>query len=144
MRTHFGLIGTITHDVITFDSGRSIKGIGGILYQAAVLCGLREDVFLYTNLGEELAADVEEKIRSWSTLRRDGINRVPGPGNQVHLHYPERGERIETDAELLRREKRRISQAKSVATKKQKKEDQEKKLLQRLQKKYGVDSSIIE
>jgi hypothetical protein len=96
LRTNFGLIGTITSDVITFDSGRSIKGIGGILYQAAVMCGLREDVFLYTNLGEELAADMEEMTGSWSTLQRDGINRVPGPGNQVHLHYPERGERIET------------------------------------------------
>ena len=96
MRTNFGLIGTITSDVITFDSGRSIKGIGGILYQAAVLCGLREDVCLYTNLGEELALEVEEIIKSWSTLQRDGINRVPGPGNQVHLHYPEGGERVET------------------------------------------------
>lgn len=96
MNINFGLIGTITYDVIAFDSGRTIEGIGGVLYQAAVLCGLGENVFLYTNLGEKLVDDVEKIIKNWSTLRRDGINHVPGPGNQVHLHYPEKGERIET------------------------------------------------
>lgn len=96
MNINFGLIGTITSDEISFDSGQSIKGLGGVLYQAAVLCGLGKEVFLYTNLGEELVQDVEDIIKNWPTLRRAGIRQVPGPGNQVHLHYPERGERVET------------------------------------------------
>ena len=96
MNINFGLIGTITSDEISFDSGQSIKGLGGVLYQAAVLCGLGKEVFLYTNLGEELVQDVEDIIKNWPTLRREGIRQVPGPGNQVHLHYPERGERVET------------------------------------------------
>ena len=88
MNINFGLIGTITSDEISFDSGQSIKGLGGILYQAAVLCGLGKEVFLYTNLGEELVQDVENIIKKWPTLRRKGIRHAPGPGNQVHLHYP--------------------------------------------------------
>lgn len=96
MNINFGLIGTITSDEISFDSGQSIKGLGGILYQAAVLCGLGKEVFLYTNLGEELVQDVENIIKKWPTLRRKGIRHAPGLGNQVHLHYPERGERVET------------------------------------------------
>lgn len=96
MDNKFGLIGTITCDVITFESGKSIKGIGGILYQAAVLCGLGKEVFLYTNLGEELVQDVEEISKNWSTLQKEGICQIPGPGNRVHLHYPEMGERVET------------------------------------------------
>lgn len=91
----FGLIGTITHDVITFDSGRSLEGLGGVLYQAAVFCGLGKDVWLYTNIGDELVRDMEEIVKDWKTLRRGGVNRVPGPGNQVFLHYPEKGERVE-------------------------------------------------
>lgn len=95
MNINFGLIGTITSDEITFESGQSIKGLGGVLYQAAVLCGLGKEVFLYTNLGEELVQEVEKIIENWPTLRREGIGHAPGPGNQVHLHYPEKGERVE-------------------------------------------------
>ena len=95
MNIKFGLIGTITYDLITFDSGKSFEGLGGVLYQAAVLCGIGEEVCLYTNLGEELSEDVEGVTRSWKSLRRHGIKRVSGPGNRVHLHYPERGERVE-------------------------------------------------
>ena len=91
----FGLIGTITDDEITFDSGQRITGLGGVLYQAAVLCGLGAEICLYTNLGEELAEDVDKMVKGWSTLRKKGIRQVPGPGNQVHLHYPKKGERIE-------------------------------------------------
>jgi len=91
----FGLIGTITHDLITSDSGQSFEGLGGVLYQAAVLCGLGEEVCLYTNLGKALAEDVEEVTKGWTTLQRHGIQRVSGPGNRVHLHYPENGERVE-------------------------------------------------
>ncbi len=96
MSIDFGLIGTITSDGISFDSGQTIRGLGGVLYQAAVLCGLGKEVHLYTNLGEELVQDVEKIVESWPTLRREGIGKVPGPGNQVHLHYPEKGERVET------------------------------------------------
>jgi adenosine kinase len=66
-----------------------------VLYQAAVLCGLGKEVFLYTNLGEELVKDVEKMTRDWTTLHKEGIRPVPGPGNQVYLHYPARGERVE-------------------------------------------------
>lgn len=96
MSIDFGLIGTITSDEISFDSGQTIRGLGGVLYQAAVLCGLGKEVHLYTNLGEELVQDVEKIVESWPTLRREGICKVPGLGNQVHLHYPEKGERVET------------------------------------------------
>ena len=95
MRMKFGLIGTITHDEITFESGQRITGLGGVLYQAAVLCGLGEDAYLYTSLGEELADEVNRMVKDWPTLRKKGIRQVPGPGNLVHLHYPEKGERIE-------------------------------------------------
>ncbi|MGD2245466.1 MAG: PfkB family carbohydrate kinase [Candidatus Aminicenantes bacterium] len=92
---NFGLIGTITYDEVTFASGQRISGLGGVLYQASVLCGLEKDVFLYTNLGEELVEDVNELVRNWSTLQKKGLRRVRGPGNRVHLHYPEKGERVE-------------------------------------------------
>ncbi len=92
---NFGLIGTITHDEITFAHGQRITGLGGVLYQAAVLAGLGENVFLFTHLGEELIKEVEELIKGWSSLNTGGIQRVPGPGNRVHLHYPEKGERVE-------------------------------------------------
>lgn len=92
---NFGLIGTITHDEITFEHGQRITGLGGILYQAAVLSGLGEKVFLFTHLGEELVEEVDELIKGWSSLSKGGIRHVPGPGNRVHLHYPEKGERVE-------------------------------------------------
>lgn len=95
MEMKFGLIGTITSDEITFDSGLRFAGLGGVLYQAAVLCGLEQEVFLYTHLGEGLAEQVDSAVRDWTPLRRHGIRKVPGPGNQVLLHYPEKGERVE-------------------------------------------------
>ncbi|NIM59494.1 MAG: hypothetical protein GTO16_11220 [Candidatus Aminicenantes bacterium] len=96
MNIDLGLVGTITSDEITFDSGQTIRGLGGVLYQAAVLCGLGKQVHLYTNLGEELIQDVKKTVEKWPALRREGICQVPGAGNQVHLHYPEKGERVET------------------------------------------------
>ncbi|UCC40104.1 MAG: hypothetical protein JSV96_01210 [Candidatus Aminicenantes bacterium] len=96
MNLNFGLIGTITYDFITSESGISSEGVGGVLYQAAALCGLGKKVTLYANLGEELLPDVEKIIKNWPTLRREGIIDVPGCGNQVQLFYPERGERVET------------------------------------------------
>lgn len=86
----FGLIGTITSDYITDDAGVRCEGLGGILYQAAVFCGLKEDVLLAANCGEDLRAEVEALTRDWKTLRRDGLNFVPGAGNRVFLHYSER------------------------------------------------------
>ena len=91
----FGLIGTITSDSISYQSGRTFEGIGGVLYQAASLCGFGHSVFLYTNLGGDLAASVNPLIRDWLNLSRPGIRIVPGPGNRVRLHYPAEGERIE-------------------------------------------------
>jgi hypothetical protein len=85
-----------------YGSCRSYQGLGGILYQAAVLCGLGEDVYLYTNCGLELKADVEKITGNWRTLRTAGLNYVPGPGNQVFLRYSERSrEREETLASAV-------------------------------------------
>jgi len=95
MSDKIGLIGTITFDRITHKSRPAWEGIGGVLYQAAVLCALGKEVSLYTNLGKDLAPDVKRITKRWSKLLRQGINPIPGPGNQVHLHYPEKGERIE-------------------------------------------------
>lgn len=89
------MIGTITFDEITYESGQSINGLGGVLYQAAVLCGLGEEVHLHTNMGQELADEVEATVSEWSTLCREFVRTVPGHGNQVRLHYPESGERME-------------------------------------------------
>jgi adenosine kinase len=91
----FGLVGTITHDVITYATGQVFRGLGGILYQAAALCGLGRDVFLYTCLGKELRPEVNKIIAPWPTCHTRGIRVVPGPGNNVFLHYPDKGERIE-------------------------------------------------
>ena len=88
--SRFGLIGTITSDHITVDDRPTIHGLGGILYQAAVLCGLGEDVHLFANCGEVSRGDVEQTVAGWPTLLRDGLTFVPGPGNQVHLRYAER------------------------------------------------------
>lgn len=91
----FGLIGTITHDVITYASGQVFRGLGGILYQAAALCGLGKEVFLYTHLGKNLARKVKKIIAQWPTCHTQEIRIVPGQGNNVFLHYPDKGERIE-------------------------------------------------
>lgn len=95
MSGKFGLIGTITYDRISYESRPSWMGLGGVLYQGATLSALGKEVFLYTNLGEELDSEVEKIIKNWPKLRRKGINHIPGPGNQVLLHYPESGERVE-------------------------------------------------
>lgn len=90
-----GLLGSITHDVITFSSGKTTEGWGGILYPASVLCGLGRDVCLMTNLAEEMAPSVSQLIKDWPTLHVEQRETVPGPGNRVNLFYPERGERQE-------------------------------------------------
>jgi sugar/nucleoside kinase (ribokinase family) len=91
----FGLIGTITYDVITTAAGQVFRGLGGILYQAAALCGLGKEAVLYTHLGRNLAPDVTKITSQWPNCHAQGIRTVPGPGNSVFLHYPEKGERIE-------------------------------------------------
>ena len=96
MNKKFGLIGSITYDEITYASGELITGLGGVLYQAAVLCGLGEEVFLHAHLGEEVADKMEKTVENWTTLHKEGILSVSGQGNQVHLHYLKEGERIET------------------------------------------------
>jgi hypothetical protein len=88
--SRFGLIGTITSDHIIVDDRPPLRSLGGILYQAAVLCGLGEDVELFSNCGEELRDEVEAAVGEWRTLRRAGVTYFPGPGNQVHLRYSER------------------------------------------------------
>jgi len=90
-----GLIGTVTYDIITSEAGSAFEGIGGVLYQAAVLCGLGKHVSLYANLGDELAPEYSKATNKWPNLDSHGIQHVPGPGNRVCLHYPEEGERIE-------------------------------------------------
>jgi len=91
----FGLIGTVTHDVITREQGQSFSGLGGILYQASVLCSTGSEVHLFTNLGRELIGEFTEMTAGWAALHREGVVVVPGPGNRVRLHYPQRGEREE-------------------------------------------------
>lgn len=91
----FGLIGTISRDEIIYPDGRTFHQLGGILYQAAALCGLGEETVVFANLSDDLASEVEETIGSWPTFKRTGLHRVPGPGNLVHLTYPDLGERSE-------------------------------------------------
>ena len=93
--TRFALLGTITHDVITQASGRVLAGEGGILYQAAGLCGLGQHVTLYTHVGKDIFPRIKPVIDRWPTCDSSGIRVVPGPGNSVFLHYPEKGERVE-------------------------------------------------
>jgi adenosine kinase len=91
----FGLVGTITNDLITTAASRVFRGLGGILYQAAVLCGLGKDVFLHTRVGRDLSPEVKKVTDKWPTCHTRGIQTVSGPGNSVILHYPEKGERVE-------------------------------------------------
>ena len=93
--SRFGLIGTITYDVITAEGKTVHEGLGGILYQAALLCGLGCHVDLYTNLGRSLERKVRRLTKEWKTLNTEEVSIVPGPGNRVFLDYPSGGERIE-------------------------------------------------
>jgi len=90
-----GLIGTVTRDFINYQTGLVHQGAGGILYQAAALCGLGHRVHLHGNCGDDLRPEVEGLAAEWPTLRTDGLVSVPQPANQVNLFYPARGERVE-------------------------------------------------
>jgi sugar/nucleoside kinase (ribokinase family) len=94
-KDRFGLIGTVTQDVITQASGCVLSGLGGILYQAAGLCGLGQRVILHTNVSQDLFPQVKSLLDGWPTCDSAAVGLVPGPGNRVFLHYPEEGERIE-------------------------------------------------
>jgi sugar/nucleoside kinase (ribokinase family) len=89
------LVGTVTSDRIAYEGGSAFSGIGGILYQAAVLAGLGDEVRLVTNLGAAAAPEAEKLWAAWPGLDREGIQVVPGAGNVVNLFYPARGERRE-------------------------------------------------
>ena len=84
-----GLIGTITSDTIEYDDGRSFRTIGGVLYQAAALCGGGTATALFSNCGEDLRPQVEKIVEDWSGLDRRGLTFLPGPGNRVRLRYSE-------------------------------------------------------
>ena len=89
------LAGTITTDRIVYEDGPTFEGLGGILYQTAVLAGLGNEVRPVTNCGAGLRPEVESLTADWPELRRDGIATVAGPGNVVNLFYPKDGERRE-------------------------------------------------
>jgi hypothetical protein len=95
----FGLIGTITSDEIHYDDGRTFHGLGGVLYQAAALCGFGHRVVLATQCGGDLRGPVEDLTAGWATLERDGLRFVPGPGNRVELRY---SEKLKEREEVLR------------------------------------------
>jgi hypothetical protein len=97
--SEFGLIGTITSDEIHYDDGRDFRGLGGVLYQAAALCGFGHRVRLATHCGEDLRPEVEAMIAGWPTLEREGVRFVPGSGNRVELRY---SERLKEREEVLR------------------------------------------
>lgn len=91
----FGLVGTITQDTIAQASGRVLSGLGGILYQAAGLSGLDQNITLYTNVSQDLFPRIQSLLGRWPGCDSAGIEIVSGPGNRVVLHYPEDGERVE-------------------------------------------------
>ena len=91
-----GLFGTITADTIEIEGGRTFRSVGGILYQAAALCGLGVSVALSARGGESMRAAVENETADWPGLDRTGLTYVPGPGHRVRLRYPAgEGEREE-------------------------------------------------
>lgn len=94
-KKRIGLIGTVTRDVVSSDDGETYEGLGGILYQAAALCGLNVRASLYTNIGEDLALHVEQIVGTWPTMDATCMCKVPFLSNHVRLHYPEKGERVE-------------------------------------------------
>jgi hypothetical protein len=94
-RSRFAIMGTIGYDVITHEGGEGYSGVGGILYQAAGLCGLGLDVALFANVGETYEAEVRAVTEHWPACQTEGVRASPGAGNRVFLHYPTRGERVE-------------------------------------------------
>lgn len=91
----FGLVGTITRDKIRLPSGKMQEGLGGILYQAATLCGLGAEVVPMTAVGGAIWPDVLKAVKSWRGFKTEGVSVADGPGNLVFLEYPRKGERRE-------------------------------------------------
>jgi hypothetical protein len=91
----FGLIGTVSWDEVSYETGKRFANLGGVLYQAALLCGLARGTQLYARLAAGLAPQFDVLTKDWPWLRREGLSRVPGPGNRVRLFYPEQKERVE-------------------------------------------------
>ncbi|MGD0781971.1 MAG: PfkB family carbohydrate kinase, partial [Candidatus Aminicenantales bacterium] len=84
---------------IVYDDGRSFRGLGGVLYQAAALCGFGHSVRLAAQCGENMRGAVEDLVSGWPALDREGLRFVPGPGNRVELRY---SERLKERQEILR------------------------------------------
>jgi len=95
MKKRISLIGTVTSDAISRVSGYTYEGLGGVLYQAAVLCALEQEVFLYSNMGRDLEKEVTAVTSQWPALDTGAVTLFSIPSNRVRLHYPEKGERIE-------------------------------------------------
>lgn len=95
MAYRFGLIGSITRDVSTSENGFKYRGLGGILYHAAALCGLGQEVRLMANVGDGVHDELRTLAAGWPGLDISRVQKVPGPGNIVCLHYPREGEREE-------------------------------------------------
>lgn len=91
----FGLIGTVSWDEIYDETENRFASLGGVIYQAAVLCGLGQETQLYAHLADGLAPQFDILTKDWPLLRREGLSRVPGPGNRVRLFYPGQKERVE-------------------------------------------------
>jgi hypothetical protein len=91
----FGLIGSITSDTIVSESGAVYRGLGGILYQTAALCGLGESVILFARKSPEILSDIEKLSSEWGLLLPGSVPPVPNPPNRVELFYSKRGERRE-------------------------------------------------
>lgn len=91
----FGLVGSITRDLNTSETGLKYEGLGGILYHAASLCGLGQNVRLLANVGQSLYPELEVLAGMWPEMDISRVGIVPGDGNRVHLHYPANGERTE-------------------------------------------------
>jgi hypothetical protein len=94
-RPLFAIMGTIGYDVITHEGGEGNAGVGGILYQAAGLCGLGLEVALFANVGEAYEPEVRAITDCWPACHTEGLRSTPGAGNRVFLHYPAGGERVE-------------------------------------------------
>jgi len=90
-----GLMGTISRDRIIHGDGPSVDGPGGVLYQAAVLSALGEEVYLHGHCGDDLLAEVDNLAAAWPGLNTDGLTFVSQPANRVRLEYPGQGERLE-------------------------------------------------
>ncbi len=91
------VLGSINEDFIIHD-GIETHSYGGILYNLTALSILlphspiRPVAFLGTNVWPR----VRNITQSLGNIQWDGIQKLKGPSNQVHLFYPPKGEKQET------------------------------------------------